>query len=128
MKTNLLKRGTNWLERMRGLHMTLPVRYCRGEQAVEVPATVGRTVFQIARDGGPFERIESRDYLVTAAELVLQGNPILPSRGDIIRETDGDSVYIYEVMAPGSEPAWRWSDDYRKTLRIHTKYMGRESA
>jgi hypothetical protein len=59
---------------------------------------------------------------------VLQGNPILPSRGDIIRETDGDSVYIYEVMAPGSEPAWRWSDDYRTTLRIHTKYVGRESA
>jgi hypothetical protein len=126
--SDLLERSSAWLEGMREKHRTRPVAYCRDGDCVTVPATVGKTVFQIARDLGPFERIESRDYLVTASKLVLQGNPILPSRGDIIRETDGDSVYIYEVMAPGSEPAWRWSDDYRKTLRIHTKYMGRESA
>jgi len=32
------------------------------------------------------------------------------------------------VMAPGKEPAWRYSDPYRKTLRIHTKHVDTEVA
>jgi len=31
---------------------------------------------------------------------------------------------IYEVMSPGNEPHFRWSDTYRQTLRIHTKHVG----
>ncbi len=120
----LLEKSSAWLEGMREKHCTRPVTYCRSGECVTVLATVGKTVFQIARDYGPFERFESRDYLVTAAELVLQGNLILPSRGDTIRETDGGKTYEYEVMAPGGEPDWRWSDDYRQTLRIHTKRIG----
>jgi hypothetical protein len=125
---DLLEKSSAWLEGMREKHRTRPVTYCRGADCVTVPATVGKTIFQIARDLGPFERIESRDYLVTAAELVLQANPILPSRGDRIREEQDGKVYVYEVIAPGSEPCWRWSDDYRRTLRIHTKLIGTEDA
>ena len=125
---DLFEQSAGWLEEMRLKFMTRPVAYVRDGESVTLQATVGRTVFQVARDYGLFERTESRDYLVSAAELQLQGNPVLPSRGDTIRETDGDSVHIYEVMAPGNEPAWRWSDAYRKTLRIHTKRVGREEA
>ena len=46
----------------------------------------------------------------------------------MIRETDGGKTYEYEVMAPGNDPCWRWSDDYRRTLRIHTKLIGTEEA
>jgi len=35
-------------------------------------------------------------------------------------------TFIYEVMAPGNEPPWRYSDPYRRTLRIHTKLIGAE--
>jgi hypothetical protein len=44
----------------------------------------------------------------------------------LIRETQGAKTFIYEVMAPGKEPAWRWSDVFRKVLRIHTKQVGTE--
>jgi hypothetical protein len=64
--------------------------------------------------------------LIHAADLVLGGTPILPQRGDIIRETQGDKTLVYEVMAPGKEPAWRWSDAFRKVLRIHAKQVGTE--
>jgi hypothetical protein len=67
-----------------------------------------------------------RDFLIHAADLVLAGNPTLPERGDIIRETQGGKVFVYEVMAPGGEPPWRWSDVYRKVLRIHAKQVGVE--
>jgi hypothetical protein len=50
----------------------------------------------------------------------------LPERGDVIRETQATRTFVYEVMAPGKEPPWRWSDVYRKLLRIHTKQIGVE--
>jgi mono/diheme cytochrome c family protein len=77
-------------------------------------------------DGPWFHRTESRDYLVSAEDLVLGGVVERPKAGDRIRETEGEQLLIYEVMAPGGEPPWRWSDRHRRTLRIHTKYVGTE--
>jgi hypothetical protein len=51
---------------------------------------------------------------------------VLPQRGDRIRETDGATTYVYEVLAPGDEPHWHYSDAYRQTLRIHTKQVDTE--
>ncbi len=93
-----------------------------------MPATIGRTEFEIAGDYGVIERVESRDFLVLTEDLVLVGNATLPERGDRIRETRGTTTYVYEVMAPGQEPHWRYSDPYRKTLRIHTKQIATEAA
>ena len=35
----------------------------------------------------------------------------------------GDKTFEYEVLAPGKEPCLRYSDPFRKTLRIHTKQV-----
>jgi hypothetical protein len=67
-----------------------------------------------------------RDFLIHAADLILAGEPTLPERGDLIRETQGGRTFVYEVMAPGKEPPWRWSDVFRKVLRIHTKQIAVE--
>jgi len=104
------------------------VTYQRGEDAVEVHAAIGRTVFEIDDGFGLIEKVESRDYLVPAAELVLEGSQVLPERGDRIRETQDSKVFVYEVMAPGKEPHFRFSDAYRRTLRIHTKHVDTEDA
>jgi hypothetical protein len=32
-------------------------------------------------------------------------------------------TYTYEVLAPGKEPVWKWSDLYRSLLRIHAKQI-----
>ena len=127
---DLLQRGMAWLENQRTKHMTQQVTYQRGDDAVEVPATIGKTMFQIDDGAGALLRVESRDYLILAADLVIGGNPILPKRGDRIRETTGNQVYIYEVVGPGDgggEPCWRWSDGYRQTLRIFTKQIDMET-
>jgi len=100
---------------------TIQVR--RGAASVALAATVGRTPFWVDRGEGLFERIESRDYLVTAADLSLGGMTVLPERGDQIIE----SAKVYEVMAPADEPPYRYSDRGRSQLRIHTKYMGDDS-
>jgi len=123
---DLLEQASAWLDGKRKAHLSRPVMYCRGEQSVEVRATIGRTVFETADAYGVVEHSESRDFLILAADLVLDGQAVLPERGDRIRETQDGKVYVYEVMAPGKEPEWRWSDGYRRTLRIHTKQVAIE--
>ena len=125
---DILEEGVRWLEFQRVQFMTRRIVYQRATASVEVNATVGKTIFQVDNGLGVRERFEARDYLVAAATLILGGNPSLPKRGDHIRETQGPTVFIYEVLAPGKEPEWRYSDAYRQTLRIHTKLVGTEAA
>lgn len=124
---DLLERGEAWLDDQRHQHMTGTVTYGRGDDTVDVQATVGRTVFEQADDYGIVQKTESRDYLIRTKDLVLDGQTRLPQRGDLVREKDGDSTFVYEVLAPGSEPPFRYSDPYRRTLRIHTKHVATES-
>lgn len=123
---DLLQRGAMFLEDQRHNHMTRPVAYQRGAESVEAQATVGRTVFEQADQFGIVHRTESRDYLIRAADLVLAGDRALPKVGDRVRETLEDRSLIYEVMAPGTEPPFRFSDPERITLRVHTKFIGME--
>ena len=123
----MLKDGSDWLEEKRTEHASRAVTYHRGLFEVEVQATIGKTVFEIDDGTGILEKVESRDYLVPAAELVLGGSQVLPERGDRIRVTDGQTVHVYEVMSPGGEMShYEPSGPYRKAWRIHTKHVDTE--
>ena len=125
---DLLQRGSDWLQSQRTKHLTRQVIYARGGQSVQVAATVGKTVFRLDKGYGVQERIEARYYLILATDLVVGGTPVLPKAGDQVRETEGGKTFVYEVLAPGNEPCWRYSDLYRVTLRIHTKLVATETA
>lgn len=124
---DLLHFGLDWLGEQLKAHVSRLVVYRRGGDEVSVQATIGRTLLKLD-DGYGGVRMEwtDRDFLIHAADLVLGGNAVLPQRGDLVRETQGTTTFVYEVMAPGKEPAWRWSDVYRKMLRIHSKQVGVE--
>jgi len=118
---DLLEQSSAWLDGQRRTFLAKAVTYCRGQAEAEVPATVGRTTFDVADEYGVTQQWESRDYLITAEDLASFG---LPERGDRITEAvDGQSL-VYEVLAPGGQTPWRWSDPYHRTLRIHTKQVG----
>ena len=123
---DLLETASNWLEDQRNTHMSRSVIYQRSAFTVELPATIGRTVFALDDGAGAILRVESRDYLIRAAHLVLNGVTELPKRGDQIHEMQDGVIFIYEVMGPGDEPHFRYSDPYRRTLRIHTKQIDKE--
>ena len=118
---DLLQKASEWLENKRTQYATCLVVYARGNQNAQLPATMGKTVFEIDEGFNVLLRYESRDFLILTADLVLGGKNTLPQKGDRIYETHGEAIYVYEVTAPGKEPAWRSSDAWRKTLRIHTK-------
>ena len=123
--TDLLQTGSDWLEGQRHEHLSHAVTYCRGAESVELQATVGQTTFEVEREFG-VQKVESRDFLIRATDLVLGGQPTEPQRGDRVKETLGGQVVVFEVMAPGDEPPWRYSDPGRKTLRVHTKQVDTE--
>ena len=123
---DLLEQSSDWLDGQRKKHLAKAVTYCRGQAEVEVLATVGRTTFEIESSTGVSERFEARDFVITAADLVLDGVVVMPERGDRIKETAGSQTLVYEVVGPGSEPCWRYSDPYRLAIRVHTKQAGAE--
>lgn len=125
---DLLEQGAQFLDDQRHAHMTRTVVYMRGAASVEVAATIGQTIFEQEYEFGGIQRIQSRDFLIRTADLVVDSEQVLPAAGDVIRETVGERVFVYEVMAPGSEPPFRYSDPYRKALRIHTKHVATEDA
>lgn len=123
---DLLEQGSAFLEDQRHRHMSRPVSYRRGTDSVDLQATVGKTVFEQADGNGLIQRIEARDFLVRAEDLVLAGQTTLPRAGDQVREAQGVTTHVYEVMAPGGEPPFRYSDPFRRTVRVHTKHIATE--
>lgn len=125
---DLLKRGMDWLNGRRTENASRAVVYSHGGLSVTLPATAGRTLLRLD-DGLGGSRVEwtDRDFVVTAADLVLAGVTVLPQRGATIVETEDDgTVYTFEVNAyGGTEPCWRWVDAYRRQIRIHCKQIGR---
>jgi hypothetical protein len=125
--TNLLDQGAAWLADQLKTHASTEVVYQRGANQVAVQATIGKTEFEIDDGTGIIQRVQSRDYLIQAADLQLAGLVTLPRAGDRIRERVAEQTFVYEVLAPGNEPPYRYSDPFRKLLRIHTKHVGTEN-
>lgn len=115
----MLDKGNQWLADKLIQHASREVVYRRGEESVTVAAVVGRTLLQL-NDEYSGIRMEhtDRDYLIRAADLVIDGVVVTPDEGDIIEDArDGN----YQLMTIPGEPSWRWSDPNQHMLRIHTK-------
>lgn len=118
--TDLLAWGIAWLDRKRKQHLSREVIYHRGELTAPVQATIGRTEFEVSDTEGVQTAYTDRDYLISTADLVLNGQITLPEPGDQIRETLAATVEVFEVLD------WRYSDPHRQMLRIQTKHIASE--
>ena len=124
---DLLERGMVWLTQQLQDHASQPVVYVRGEQFVEVRATLGRTVFAFDQEiaGVPVAYSEG-DFLIRSSDLVLSGQRVEPADHDEIWWTSEGVTLVYQALAPGNEPSWRYADPFRRMVRIHTKFIRTE--
>lgn len=126
--TDLLETGASFLEAARHEHMARTVVYSRGDASVSIRATIGRSYFDLDDHRGSVIRSESRDYIVRSEDLTISGEPAVPQVGDRITDVVDGTPLIYEVFAPGpsggGEPHYRYTDNYRISIRIHTKHIG----
>jgi len=119
----LLKTASDWFEDVRDDMNAFGVVYNRGVDSVALDASVGQRVWEVDIDRGIYERWVSRDFIVLAAELILDGAVVEPQAGDTIIETRGADVYTYECMAPRGESSFEYADGFRKSWRIHSKLI-----
>jgi hypothetical protein len=121
---DLLKTANAWLQRQRTRYAASPVTYGRAAAAVGVRASYGRTFYQVTDAEGFQVGKESWDFLVNAADLVIDERAAEPAVGDRILVGELDDALAYEVMNVDGERCWRWADSFRLTYRIHTKFVG----
>ena len=94
--------------------------YSRGDRNVTVKAVPGSTQWAEATGAGYVETSQARDFLIAAADLVLGGESITPTRGDTITETVRGKQLTYPVASPGGSRVFSYADTYRAIFRIHT--------
>jgi hypothetical protein len=121
--TDMLQKGQEWLASKLTQHASREVVYRRGELGATLQATIGKSMYDQDDGEGIVTRSQVRDFLIDTYSLLSSIIGTLPRRGDTIVEIDGDQTFIFEVMALGGDPPWRYSDPFRLKLRIHTKQI-----
>jgi hypothetical protein len=122
---DMLKDGEQWLVGKQAASAAQVVVYSRASDSVSLPATIGRSQWEVPDTSGLLLRVESRDYVIETDLLLLNSSPIEPAVGDLITE----SGFVYEVSPPGPGLAhWSWAGDHRTAYRIHTKLVGPEES
>ena len=125
--TDLMATRASFLASECKAHMASAVTYSRGADSVSVSASRGRSQFNVEVGGEVYQTTDAQDFIITAADLVLDGVAVEPIVGDrIVDPAAVDGETTYEVLAPGEEPVWRWTDSSHRRRRIHTKRISTE--
>lgn len=97
--------------------------YQRGSSTVSITAAVGATDGERMDAGGMSYSFTSTDFLIKSSDLVLDGEVVMPAKGDRITY-DGRS-YTVVVMQSGEKP-YRESGTGSSVYRVHTKLTREE--
>jgi hypothetical protein len=107
------------------------VTYGRGGQSVELQAVPAETAVRVEDAEGLSVRAKRRDWIVTAADLVIGGQVILPEAGDTIRVAVGDppdqEIQVFEVQRLVGESHYYACDDEGRVLRVHARHVDTEA-
>jgi hypothetical protein len=116
----LLDRGQAALLRRQKQAAGRDIIYSRGSEAITLTVWIGdNAAFSRTEEPAATVSWNERDYLFDAADLVMAGQQTTPKKGNRITETiDGQDV-AYELRPRDAEPAWRYSDPMRTTIRVH---------
>jgi len=120
---DLIQSGLASLSTWRKAHAAQTVTYRRGAETVDVTATYGPVTWRFDNEFGITVRAEVFDFMISVADLVLNGSAVEPARHDEIDVVAGGATRTYVVGSPNEEPAWRFTDGYRRTFRIHTNLV-----
>ena len=118
---SLIEKGEETLSRLLETDASVDIVYRRGEEAVSLPATVGKTEYETDNQFG-LVASTFRDYIVDRCLLVISSGLTVPQPGDRIWETRRGIVTVYDVVSPGGDmQCYDHSGETR--WRIHTKLL-----
>lgn len=120
---DLLQQGVDWLNEQREAHLSRPVVYQRGDQSVEIAATLGGTSLEVTDDAGATVQSAQTDFIVSADAMALGGTTVTPQVGDRISLSSSGKTLVYEVLALPDGRHFRRCDGSGRMLRIHAKQV-----
>jgi hypothetical protein len=121
---NLLANATSVLARILRESASAEVTYFRGNDAVALNASIGRTDHELVdADTGAMQRVVTRDFLFEASRLILAESGTRPLPGDQIHEQVGDETHVYQVLAVDGRNCWTFEGSHNLLLRVHTKLV-----
>ena len=126
--SDLLQQGVDWLDEQREAHLSQPAVYQRGDESVEIAATLGSTSVEVTDDAGATVQTPQMDFIVSADALVLGGVAVTPQVGDRISVSSGGKTAVYEVLSLPDGRHYRPCDGSGRMLRIHAKQVDEEAA
>ena len=97
--------------------MGLIVTVSRGTATTQVVAVPGDSTHQFSQDGLVTNEVQSRDWLLLAADYKFGGVLTLPQRNDKITSNG----VVYSILSNAGEAYFRYSDNLRQVLRVHCK-------
>lgn len=111
-------RGASWLGQRLDAAMGVAIKYRRDAGDCELTAVPGRRASEdIGADGAAITSTD-HDWIVDPALLVIDGEAIEPRAGDLIVTTSDDKTFV--VVYADGEHCWRYTDQFRQRIRIHT--------
>ncbi|MEL6897742.1 MAG: hypothetical protein AAFP90_16705 [Planctomycetota bacterium] len=130
MTQNLLAVGHAWLRQQ--LNAVAAVEITIQDHAENptiilegVLATPGETDWTESEYDAVAHHTQSQDWIVDVALLHdANDNPVRPQNGWVIIDTRDNTAYAMFAM-PGGRP-WRYSDESKHTIRIHTQSLANE--
>jgi len=125
--TDMLGDAVDWLAEQRTSRMARTAFYSRGGRSVELLVTPGSTTYTLADEAGAGIEVQATDFILTAADLVLDGEPVEPETGDRIRLDVGGAIAVYEVLDLVGGGHFRPADPMGVTLRVHAKRVDEET-
>lgn len=101
------------------------VTYKRGDDFCRFQVTFSRSSLQVDdQEGGVRVVRTDGDILFHSSLLVLGTAPTAPQRGDRVEVDFGAETVAFEVLAPGSEDVYRYTDAGQTRYRVHLKKVG----
>jgi hypothetical protein len=96
----------------------------RGNLSVALTAAVSKSEYTSQAATGLVLQIETRDYLLLAADYLPDAAPSLPAAGDLFREQINGQATTWEVASPGpGQQHYRPIDPDGRWLRVHTHQL-----
>ncbi len=116
--TSALRQLVAAASNLRELYLGDAVTYARGASTVSILATPGETRLEYLDPVGVTVAATLRDWIVTAADLVIAATTVKPARGDRIAVSETE---VYEVHSPAPGMQCYHEDPTGTQIRIHTK-------
>lgn len=117
---DLLLTAETWLGKIHKDHVSQTVTYQRGSSTVSVSATMCPSEVDQTLNGQMIVGYVRKDFLIHAADLILEGRQVSPEVGDTIAY--GAQVYRVVSQNTGEKP-FRESGAGGVVLRISTKQV-----